>query len=123
MVSKSSTAAQLLEKKGALSRRTNFLPLDKMDSRPISNQDLRKAQQIVGKDNVHRAIDLVDFDPELTKAIEFVFGSVFVCANLDAANALAFNSDRSVSKLCVTLQGDKVNPGGELSGGEIVLVF
>ena len=61
----------------------------------------------------------IDYDPELTKAIEFVFGRVFVCSNLDVANALAFNtSDRSVNKMCVTIQGDKVNPGGELSGGQ-----
>ena len=48
-----------------------------------------------------------------------MFGRVFVCSNLDVANALAFNtSDRSVNKMCVTIQGDKVNPGGELSGGQ-----
>jgi structural maintenance of chromosome 2 len=47
--------------------------------------------------------------------MEFIFGSVLVCSDLNVANKLAF--DRSVGKMCVTLQGDKVNPAGELSGG------
>ncbi len=61
-------------------RRTVFLPLDKMNSRSvrdisqmlvtlltlhlllrcISNQELATARKLVGKDNVHRAIDLVN---------------------------------------------------------------
>lgn len=47
--------------------------------------------------------------------MEYIFGSVLVCSDLDVANKLAFSP--SVSKMCVTLDGDKVNPGGELSGG------
>ena len=58
VVTQSKIAAQLLEG-GRLARRTNFLPLDKMNAQSISHGVLKKAQQIVGKENVHRAIDLV----------------------------------------------------------------
>ena len=64
---------------------------------------------------MHRAIDLVEFEPHLRPAMDFIFGSTLVCDNIDTANKLAFN--KSVAKMCVTLEGDKVNPGGELSGG------
>ncbi len=48
-------------------------------------------------------------------------GNVLVCSNLDVANRLAF--DKNVGKLCVTLEGDKVNPSGELSGGNAITLL
>ena len=44
-----------------------------------------------------------------------IFGGVLVCSDLDTANTVAFNPQ--IRSLCVTLEGDKVNPSGELSGG------
>jgi len=70
----------------------------------------------VGKENVFRAIDLVDFDPSISAAIEHIFGSVFVCTNVDVAKKLIF--EHRIGNLAVTLEGDKINKSGELSGGE-----
>lgn len=101
--------------------RVTFLPLDKMTSRPITTADLKAAEKLVGKGNVFRAIDLVDFDQDLLPAMNHILGGVLVCSNLDVANKVAF--DRSVGKVCVTLDGDKVNPSGELSGGKLKALF
>ncbi len=73
------------------------------------------AQKLVGAKNVWRAIDLIDFDNRLEPAMNHVFGNCLVCTDLDTANKVAFHPD--VRKICITLDGDKVNPSGELSGG------
>ena len=116
MVNTSDVAGKIL-RHGRLQRRTHFLPLDKMQSRVISQNDLQAARRIVGADNVQRAIDLIEYDDDLRPAMEHIFGNILVCADLEMANKVAFN-DR-VKKLCVTLKGDKVDPGGMLSGGSL----
>ena len=118
MVSRAEVAAKIL-KRGNLQRRTNFLPLDKMNAHPSDKRTLEAAQSLVGRDNVWRAIDLVEYDPVISPALEFVLGGMFICSNLRVANELAYNKkNRQVNRLCITLDGDKVNPSGELSGGQ-----
>ena len=41
---------------------------------------------LVGKNNVYRAIDLVEFDNRFEPAMNHIFGGVLVCSNLDIAN-------------------------------------
>merc|ERR1712008_150338 len=92
-----------------------MLPLDKMHTNPIPHKILQIAQKSVGSKNVFRAIDLIEFDNRFEPAMNHIFGNVLVCSDLDVANKVAF--DPQIKKLCVTLDGDKVNPSGELSGG------
>ena len=47
--------------------------------------------------------------------MEHIFGAAFVCPDVRVANKLIF--DYGVGNLAVTLEGDKVNRSGELSGG------
>lgn len=69
----------------------------------------------MGRDHVWRAIDLVDFHPELRPAMEHILGGAFVCSSVDVAKELIFR--HGVGHLAVTLDGDKINKSGELSGG------
>ena len=105
-----------LFKNGRLTRRTTFLPLNKITANPVTDAQLKAARSLIpnGHNAVHRAIDLVEFSHELSPAIQFVLGGVLVCSDLEVANKVAFSN---VRRLCVTLDGDKVNPSGELSGG------
>ena len=106
---------QLIER-GRLERRTNFIPLNKIQGHPIQPQILDRAAKIAGGRNlVWRAIDLIEFDEVVRPAMEWVFGGVFVCANPDVAKRVCF--DKSIMKACVTLEGDNYNPAGVLSGG------
>ncbi len=114
IVSTSEVAGKIL-KRGRLARRTTLLPLDKMKTRCLSREELKAAERAVGRGNVFRAIDLIDYDPELDKAMEFIFGGAFVCTDVEVANKLIFKA--CVGHLAVTLEGDKVNRSGELSGG------
>ena len=88
-----------------------------MTSHPVTDSQLKAARSCVpnGHHVVHRALDLVEFKNELTPAMNFVLGGVLICSDLNVANKVAFNPQ--VSRLCVTMDGDKVNPSGELSGG------
>ena len=87
-----------------------------MSSHPVTEAQLKAARSLIpnGHNLVHRAMDLVEFSHELSPAIQYVLGGVLVCSDLEVANKVAFSN---VRRLCVTLDGDKVNPTGELSGG------
>ena len=108
------TAKALLEK-GGLQRSFTFLPLDRIQGKPVSDSKLRTAQQLVGKNNVKSAISLIDFEPHLTTAIEYAFGDVFVCTDMEVAKKVAF--DPRIRVRCVTLSGEDFSPAGTLSGG------
>ena len=120
MVNTSDVAGKIL-RHGRLQRRTFFLPLDKMEPRVITQQELKAARRVVGgsdaANNVQRAIDLIEYDDDLGPAMEHIFGNTLVCTDLEMANKVAFNPN--IRKLCVTLKGDKADPGGMLSGGSL----
>lgn len=61
------------------------------------------------------ALSLVGYDDEISKAMEYVFGSTFICADADTAKLVTFNP--AVRMRCVTVEGDVYDPSGTLSGG------
>lgn len=75
----------------------------------------------VGPNNVHVALSLVEYKPELQKAMEFVFGTTFVCNNMDNAKKVAF--DKRIMTRTVTLGGDVFDPQGTLSGGKFYIIL
>lgn len=75
----------------------------------------------VGPDNVHVALSLVEYKPELQKAMEFVFGTTFVCDNMDNAKKVAF--DKRIMTRTVTLGGEIFDPHGTLSGGRFYIIL
>ena len=94
---------------GRLQSRTNFLPLDKMNAQKISDQVLRTAQSLVSnKNQVQRAIDLVEYDNKFEPAMVHIFGNALICSDMSVAKKVAFH--QNVRCLCITLDGDKVSP-------------
>ena len=92
-----------------LQSRTHFLPLDKMDAKPISDQVLRVAQSLVSnKNQVQRALDLVEYDNKFKPAMVHIFGNALICSDMNVAKKVAFH--QNVRCLCITLDGDKVSP-------------
>lgn len=61
------------------------------------------------------ALDLVGYPNEVQAAMNFVFGSTFICPDEATAKAVTFNKD--IRMRSVTVQGDVYNPGGTLEGG------
>ncbi|KAI3432141.1 Structural maintenance of chromosomes protein [Psidium guajava] len=108
------TGKQLLQN-GNLQRRVTFIPLNKIQPNVVSTSVQHAAARVVGKENAELALSLVDYDKELKSAMEYVFGSSFVCKTMDAAKEVAFN--REIHTPSVTLEGDIFQPSGLLTGG------
>uniref|UniRef100_A0A5S6QVE9 Structural maintenance of chromosomes protein n=1 Tax=Trichuris muris TaxID=70415 RepID=A0A5S6QVE9_TRIMR len=106
---------QLLITKGKLLQRHSFIPLNVIRSRRINDGTIHRAQRLVGKDNCDLAVNFLDFDPKVQKAIEFVFGDQLICPTSDIAKKVAFHPD--VMQVTVTFDGDQFNPVGTLCGG------
>lgn len=108
------TGKQLL-KNGDLRSRVTIIPLNKIQTYMIPDRVQQTARRLVGPDNVTLALELVGYGEEVKNAVAFVFGSTFVCRNMDAAKEVAFN--RQISSTSVTLEGDTYQPSGLLTGG------
>ena len=108
---------KLLIEKGGLRKRVTILPLNKISSRCTDAAKVSAAKEIArahgGSANL--ALELVGYDAEVKKAMEYVFGNVIICDTSDVAKAVAF--DRSVRNKTVTLEGDAYDPSGTLTGG------
>ncbi|KAL3834639.1 hypothetical protein ACJIZ3_009375 [Penstemon smallii] len=114
VVDTESTGKQLLQN-GGLRRRVTIIPLNKIQSHPVPQRVQSTAVKLVGKGNAEVALSLVGYDKELQTAMEYVFGSTFVCKTIDAAREVAFNRD--IHTPSVTLEGDIFQPSGLLTGG------
>ncbi|XP_028801071.1 structural maintenance of chromosomes protein 2-1 [Neltuma alba] len=114
VVDTENTGKQLLQN-GDLRRRVTIIPLNKIQSHTVHSRIQQAASRLVGEDNAELALSLVGYEEELKNAMEYVFGSTFVCKNTDAAKEVAFN--REIRTPSVTLEGDIFQPSGLLTGG------
>ncbi|KAL2588449.1 hypothetical protein AAZV13_13G169500 [Glycine max] len=114
VVDTENTGKQLLQN-GNLRRRVTIIPLNKIQSYNVSSRVQQAAVRLVGKGNAEIALSLVGYEEELQSAMEYVFGSTFVCKTIDAAKEVAFN--REIHTTSVTLEGDIFQPSGLLTGG------
>ncbi|XP_027205374.2 structural maintenance of chromosomes protein 2-like [Dermatophagoides pteronyssinus] len=113
IVSNDEVGTALIKKN--LNERRTFLPLNKIIGRDTDMKALRLAEQLVGKGNVHYAINLVSFDGELKNAMKYVFGDTMVCPNMNMAKKIAFA--KGIMKRVVTYEGEIFDPTGTLTGG------
>ncbi|SPQ99207.1 unnamed protein product (mitochondrion) [Plasmodiophora brassicae] len=115
VVDNQNTGKQLL-KKGNLTQRVTVIPLAQIrPTQKITSELLKRAQRAVGADNVWVATSLVDYPRDVEPAVEFVFGSSFVCRTSGAAKTVTF--DPAIRRRSATLEGDVLNPEGTLRGG------
>ncbi|NXA24941.1 SMC2 protein, partial [Ibidorhyncha struthersii] len=108
------TAKKLLEK-GELKRRYTFIPLNKIAARCLGENTVKLAQTLAGHDNLDLALSLVQYEPQLLKVMQYVFGTTLICNNMDNAKKVAF--DKRIMTRSVTLDGDMFDPQGTLHGG------
>lgn len=105
--------AQLLEH-GKLRRRVTLIPLNKIRARITERSKVQMAKQI-GPHNVDLALDLIKYDDDSKKAMEYIFGNKLICQDPETAKNVTFN--HQVHTGSVTLDGDYYDPEGRLSGG------
>lgn len=115
VVDTAAVASQIL-KHGQLRQRVTIIPLNKVSAPQFQRvaQKLGAAKQVApGK--VDLALDLIGYEKEVEKAMQYVFGGTLVCSDSESARAVAFNPNIKVTT--VTLDGDVYDPNGTLSGG------
>ncbi|KAG0690112.1 Structural maintenance of chromosomes protein 2 [Pichia californica] len=107
------TGSLLLEK-GRLRKRVTIVPLNKITSKVVRSDILQEAKR-QAPNKVELALNLVEYDDSVKKAIEFVFGNKLICDDPETAKKVTFN-DR-IRTGSITLEGDNYDPEGRLSGG------
>lgn len=107
------TGSLLLEK-GRLRKRVTIVPLNKITSRVVREDILAEAKR-QAPDKVELALNLVEYDNSVKKAIEFIFGSKLICDDPETAKKVTFNN--KIRTGSITLDGDNYDPEGRLSGG------
>ena len=113
----SSDTGKALLKDGNLKKRVTIIPLDKVASKSIP-QSRQVAAERLAKENkgeAQVALSLVGYEDELRAAMQYVFGTAFVCDTIETARRVTFSKDVRVRS--VTLEGDSFDPQGTLSGG------
>ena len=94
--------------------RATFLPLNIIKPRSLYANDLNKAQAIAGFVGV--ASDLINYDSKVENIVKNILGNLLVSENIDAATKISAAVGRKYR--VVTLDGNVVNAGGSLTGGQ-----
>ncbi|CCK72736.1 condensin subunit SMC2 KNAG_0L01160 [Huiozyma naganishii CBS 8797] len=113
VVDNENTAAQLLER-GRLRKRATIIPLNKIAARTLNDNIVNMAKS-VAPGRVELALNLIGYEEEVRRAMEFIFGSSLVCKDAEAAKMVTFNP--KIRTRSITLDGDVYDPEGTLSGG------
>jgi len=87
-----------------------FLPLDTIKVKPIKE----KLRQLTSQ-TVKLAIDVLQYDNSIAKAIAYACGNTLICSTLDEAKQLAFGGEERHK--VVTLDGTLINKNGNMTGG------
>ena len=69
----------------------------------------------VGENRVYPAMSLIEFEKQYQPVMDWIFGQVFVCMDMQTAVEVTYN--KNILKKCITLDGDVTDPHGSLSGG------
>lgn len=94
--------------------RATFLPLNIIQARTINTNDLNKAKKVTGFVGV--ASDLVTYDGKVENIVKNILGNLLVAKNIDDATSISAAVNRKFR--VVTLDGNVVNAGGSLTGGQ-----
>ncbi len=95
--------------------RVTFLPLDVLRVQKINPrvmEELGNREGVLGL-----ASQLVKFDPQYEKAVEYLLGRVLLVSDLDRGMQVFRNSQHSLR--IVSLDGDLINVSGAMTGGTV----
>lgn len=112
VVDDDSVATRIVETFNSLQHpgRITFMPLSN-----ITPSSKNTKSEAFGNEDVIPLISKLQFDPAHTKAFQIIFGSTFVCKNMEVGSAFSKQFDVN----CVTLAGDVINRKGSMTGGFI----
>lgn len=87
----------------------SFIPLNKIKSQEISNED-KKLAKLNGAHDF--AINLIDFDARYQKAFAHIFGNTLIVDNINTARSIGIGRIKMA-----TLDGDMAESSGVMKGG------
>lgn len=93
--------------------RATLLPLDMLKTNPLPEVLIRKLKMEAGV--LGLASQLVDYEPEFAKAIEYLLGRVLIVQDMNTGIRL-FKKDNLPLRI-VTLEGEIINTSGAMTGG------
>ncbi|KAF1827920.1 condensin complex component SMC1 [Dissoconium aciculare CBS 342.82] len=88
-----------------------FIPLDTIIHKQ-ANANLRGMHQ-----GMRLAIDTIDFDTSLERAMSYACGNSIVCDNISIARNLCYQ--KGIDAKAVTLDGTIIHKGGNMTGGDL----
>lgn len=91
------------------SGQATFIPLDTIQVKAL-NSSLKGMHR-----NMRPAIETVDYDQSVSRAISYACGNSIVCDDLNTAKYLCY--ERGVDSKAVTLDGTVIHKGGLMTGG------
>lgn len=110
IVDTEATAKQCIEYlRDHRSGQATFIPLDTIQVKAL-NSNLKGMHR-----GMRPAIETVDYDQAVARAISYACGNAIVCDDLDIAKELCYN--RHVDAKAVTLDGSVIHKGGLMTGG------
>ncbi|HCD07065.1 MAG TPA: chromosome segregation protein SMC [Lactobacillus sp.] len=94
--------------------RATFLPMSIIQPRNIYANDLNKAEMVAGF--VGAASDLVSYDSRVENIVKNILGNLLIAKDINDATKISAAVNRKYR--VVTLDGNVVNAGGSLTGGQ-----
>ena len=94
--------------------RATFLPINIIKARNIYSTDLEKAQRVNGFVGV--ASDLIHYKNDVENVVKNILGNILVATDINAATQVSAAVGRKYR--VVTVDGNVVNAGGSLTGGQ-----
>eukprot|EP01065_Artemidia_motanka_P015921 TRINITY_DN1962_c0_g2_i1.p1 TRINITY_DN1962_c0_g2~~TRINITY_DN1962_c0_g2_i1.p1 ORF type:complete len:1195 (+),score=535.99 TRINITY_DN1962_c0_g2_i1:63-3647(+) len=104
---------------GAVKERVTVIPLNRIRAQRLPAEVCEKAAEVARAEggSADLALELVSYPADVSAAVTHAYGTKFICSDLKAALPVAFHPN--IRSQCVTMDGEVVNPGGEMSGGSM----
>lgn len=110
VVDEEATAVECIEYlRNQRAGQATFIPLDTVQTKPI-NDRLRTLSP-----HARLAMDVIQFDPSVERAMHFACGNTVLCDTMDVARTLSFERNQRIK--AVTLQGAVIHKTGMMTGG------
>ncbi|VEU22220.1 DEKNAAC103259 [Brettanomyces naardenensis] len=111
IVTNLSTAAECIEYlREQRAGSASFIPLDTIAAKPVGQQYRSIAT------TVRPAIDVVQYEPEYERAVQYACGDSLVCDSLEIAKAVRW--ERNIEVKVVALDGTLIQRSGIMTGGQ-----
>lgn len=89
MATDTDRTSKMILQNGQLQTRTTFIPINKINPHSIPPHVIRYAKELVGDENVAPALSLISYSKDVEKVMQFVYGRVLVCKDINVAKKVS----------------------------------